>query len=206
MRMAKKQLGENFGREWDEDIYAPQLWDALELIKSDSQKGIRELERLSEAGSTLASMHLGNIFLKGQHGVDRDREKGYEWLEKSAREGSLEGLYGLAWHRRRDGEIDAALDNLSLAAERGFSPAFYTLGALYYKGNQATLNREKSFEYFRNGESHGHLLSAGWANRMRIAGYEGWAGRLHGLGAFVITAARIVKCVFRNPNSDRLRY
>lgn len=203
--MNKPKLGDNIAREWSEEARAPELWDALQLVKSAPSIGIEQLEQLAINGSSLAEMYLGDIHLKGKHGVREDHAAGEYWLRRSAKDGSIEGAYGLAWHLLRTGQPDAALKEYERLADLKYPPALYALGAYYYKDGVAPRSVSKALEYFLRGEALGHFHAANWARRIQMKQETDLASRLRSLRKMFALFFPFLREVWNNPNSDRLR-
>jgi TPR repeat protein len=204
--MSKPKLGENIAREWGGESQAPELWDALQLVKTAPPAGIEMLEQLANNGSCLAKVYLGDILIKGKHGVPEDRAAGESWLKRSADEGSVEGAYGLAWHFLNSGHTDAALTEYDRLADLGYPPALYALGALYYKGRVVERDLPKALHYFLRGEAVGHFYAANWAYRILMRGELGLRARFRGLAKMFVMFGPFLRTVLNYPNSDRLRF
>jgi TPR repeat protein len=203
--MSGAKLGENIEREWREESRASELWDALQLVKTDPAAGVDTLEQLAYNGSCLAKMYLGEIHLKGEHGVPPDREVGERWLRQSAEDGSIEGAYGLAWHLLRTGRVDEAFGQYSGLGERGYSPAFYALGAHFYKGEVVERSLDKALHFFLRGAALGHLHAAVWASRVLMRREMGFRKQCRGFADWITLLRPLLQTAWSYPNSDRLR-
>lgn len=203
--MMGPKLGENIAREWSEEPRAPELWDALQLVKSDPAAGIEKLEQLANIGSCLAKMYLGDIRLNGKHGVPEDRAAGEYWLRRSTEEGSIEGGYGLAWHLINAEQTDAGLKVYERLAELGYPPALYALGVYYYRGEVVERSVAKALNYFLRGEAMGHFYAAKWACHILIRGEMGACARFRGFAKMLFLFLPFLRTVVNYPNSDRLR-
>jgi TPR repeat protein len=203
--MSGAKLGENIAREWREESRASELWDALQLVKTDSAAGVQTLEQLAHTGSGLAKMYLGDIHLKGKHGIPADRAVGERWLRQSAVEGSIEGAYGLAWHLLNAGQVDEAFEHYMRLGERGYSPAFYALGAHFYKGEVVECSLEKAHHFFVRGAALGHLYAAVWASRVLMRRESGFRKQCREFATWIALFKPLLQTVWSYPNSDRLR-
>lgn len=141
-------LGENIAREWAKEARATELWDALQLSKSDPSAGVAILRELAEGRSPLAMMYLGSAYARGKYGLTADPQLAEHWLQRSAEAGSLEGAYGLVWHLTRTGRTDAAIQQYERLGERGYPAAFYALGALFYNGKLVERDLARAYGYF----------------------------------------------------------
>ena len=89
-----RKLGENIQREWDSDLLACEVWDALQLFNSDPPAAFAGLTELAEGGSALAMLYLGAAYFRGRGGTVPDAKLGEYWTERSARAGSIEAAFG----------------------------------------------------------------------------------------------------------------
>jgi pentatricopeptide repeat protein len=142
---------ENLAREWEGDVRAPELWDALEQIKTDAPAGLASLERSAQAGSALAMMHLAHTFLSGNFGVEKDVATGEAWLRRSAEQGSIEGAYRLANILLADGRVEEAMSLFNNLSERGYAPASFVLGLEFYRGQHVGTDMPKAMTYLQLG-------------------------------------------------------
>lgn len=201
----QSKLGENIAREWSEEPHAPELWDALQLVKSDPAAGIEALEHLAENGSSLAMMYLGDIYLKGKHSVPKSGDLGEAWLKRSARRGSIEGAYGLAWHLRSSDRPSAALAEYERLADLKYPPALFALGREYYKGELVERDLDKALFYFRLAEQQGHLYAAHQISHILMRENMSPFSWLHGVAKWIAMIIPFVRTNVNYPTSDRLR-
>src|SRR5690348_6064851 len=117
--MKRPSLGENLSREWDEDPRSAELWDALELAKSDTDPSVEALTRLAEDGSPLAMMYLGSAYVAGKYGLQKDRDVGEYWLVRSAAAGSIEAAHRLAVELLETGNPGEGMAEFRRLAEMG---------------------------------------------------------------------------------------
>lgn len=203
--MKKRKTGENLSREWSEETQGPELWDALDLLKSDAPAAVDILREMAESGSPLAMLYLGAVHLNGKHGVPKDADLGEMFLRRSSEAGSIEAGYGLGWYFEQSGRPDAALKEYERLADRGSAPAFFIVGMHHHKGMVVERNRAKALKYFLSGEAKGHFYAASWAYRILILGENGLWSRFYGLAKFLALLPPFVKTQWTYPNSDRLR-
>ncbi|MEO6388811.1 MAG: tetratricopeptide repeat protein [Croceibacterium sp.] len=203
--MTTAKLGENIAREWSEDAQATELRDALQIVATDAPSGLKMLEKLAANGSSLAKVYLGNIHLRGKHGVPEDGELGESWLRRSAEEGSIEGAYGLASCLLCSGRTDAAITKYQRLADLKYSPALFVLGWQYYRGEGVETNLEKSLFYFKLAEAEGHFHAAHWISHIYMRSNMGLLAWLRGLTKKIVLTIPFVRATVSYPSSDRLR-
>jgi TPR repeat protein len=200
--MAAK-LGENIQREWNEDPFPLETWDALEAIKLDRNSGIESLTRVAERGSPLAMMYLGHALTKGTGPSDSAQAEA--WLKRSTEGGSIEGRYLLAAYYEQQGNNEAAAAELRFLSDQGYGPAMYSLGSSLYRGDFGYKNLPEALEYLHLGRSVGHLPSIGllsWIYRKEKFGIIGRiSSHLYCLSKIPMLAWYLA----RYPNSDKLR-
>ena len=199
------KLGENIAREWEEDPDAPLIWDALQLIKSDSMAGLDALMQLAKNGSALSMMYFGNVYLEGEYGVEVDVSVGERWLRSSADAGSIEGKYRLAKHLQFKKSWDDAEILYHDLAERKYSPAMYVLGQEYYLGENVESDIEKSIEYFEMAEAEGHVISAYSLAGIFMKERGDVVSWFRGVAKRIAICAPMARLITSYPNSDLLR-
>jgi uncharacterized protein len=90
----------------------------------------------------------------------RGKEGAYKVFSKEARQGNPAAMVNLAvaslagWNTKPNG--GAALYWLHIASDRGFAPAFYDLGILYFKGCGVRQDLAEAFHFFRLGADSGY--------------------------------------------------
>lgn len=197
------KTGENLQREWDAEPQAPELWDALQVLKRDHLQGKSELAAISEQGSALAMMYLGDTLSKSQ--IEDEAEQAELWLRRSADAGSIEGRFQLARHFERMGKGQAAVEEYAKLGSSGYPPSMFCLGVMFYQGTLVERDLGKSVEYFKHAKEAGHLPAMG---------YLAWIYRKEGFGLSGRIAAHwncLAKIpegtwyILKYPNSDRMR-
>lgn len=200
----KSFQSENLAREWGTDHQAPEIWDALQLMKVDAQSGLRDLMELAEGGSAISAMYLGHFYMTGQHGVDIDNDLGERWLRRSADMGSIEGGFRLAKYMQARDRDDEAMVLYRALSNNNYMPANFVLGVEYYLGEAVDKNAEISLEFFKKADAAGHLHAGHWVSYilMKDGGVALWLrGVLKRLALFLPMMYYSVQY----PNSDRLR-
>jgi len=201
----KSYRGENFTREWNEDPYAPELWDAMKIIRSDASAGFEALSYLAGQGSALAMMYLAGAYLRGQYGIQKDRTHGEHWLRRSANAGSIEGKYGLGWYYEENGKIEEAIDIYEKLIKLNFSPAGYTLGRLYFKGEKVQKDLNKSLYFLNKSRNLGHLRATNLICHIKINYSNNLFEKIYG---YLIRFEMLFQWIFqafKNPKSDRFK-
>lgn len=197
------RLGENTQREWDDEPFPGELWDALQLLNENPGSGRAMLTDLAGQGSTLAMMYLGHSLTKS--GNDSELAMGEDWLIRSAKRGSLEGRFQLFAHYERQQKGDMAVAELKAMADTGYAPAMYHLGSTLYRGKLVKQDIPEAVKYLNMAKAAGHLPAMGllaWIYRKEDFGLSGrFAAHWHCLAKIPSLAWHL----FQYPNSDRLR-
>jgi len=197
------RLGENFQREWDEEPFPGELWDAQKLLKENLASGRAMLTDLAGRGSTLAKMYLGHSLVKS--GESSEVALGEIWLIRSAKDGSVEGRFQLFVHYKRQQQGDKAVAELEALADAGYAPAMYALGLTLYRGKLVNQDIPEAVKYLNMAKGAGHLPAMGlmaWIYRKEDFGLS---GRIAAHWNCLAKIPSLAWYLFQYPNSDRLR-
>ncbi len=199
------KIGENISKEWDQDPFSSELWDAINQSRENWDLGSRELVNLSERGSCLSMVFLGDFLMHGRHGAPKNPAEGEAWLRKSIENGSIEGAYLLAreLYNRKD-----YLNSKNLFIDldkRNYAPATFRLGLMSYFGAGSPRDCKSALIYFERGSKMGHLHAEHWLAyllRNEDLGLRSW---MRGILMRVRLIYRIFSSNMANPSTDRLR-
>lgn len=200
----QKRMGENITSEWERDPYADQVWDALQLIEVDPEKGMSALLDLGAQGSSLALMYAGHRYRDGINNVPRNEETAIGLLNKSFDLGSIEGGYLLAHLHISNRRYKDGINTYNKLIDMGYSPAMYSLAYYYSFGDPGSKNAEKGDELFKRAAYLGHF----WGKR-EFANLLIRRKSIHGfLRGLMIKFTLVIPYLYLRsnyPNSDRLR-
>ena len=127
---------------------------------ADPALGILLLEEAFESGVVAAGNHLADTYFAGVV-VERDVNKGHEWLFRVAQEGdertmAILGHYLIAGtHGVTD--IPRGLSLLEAAIEKEYLPAFLWMGTLYKNGTGVGHDAEKAAMWYQRGIDAGNF-------------------------------------------------
>lgn len=144
------------------DPHCDEVSEALFLRKTDPRSAVAIFEKFAERGSAISLCALGDIYAYGRYGIEADHAKAEQYLQKAKDTGSIEGAFRLAKFYEYRGNSDKAIEGLIALSEKGFSPAAYSLGCKYVKGDIVDEDLEQAFFYFKKAEEQGHLISRQW--------------------------------------------
>ncbi len=201
----QSQPGENLQKEWDSEPLASELLKTLDIGKSDPVSAIESMKSLAAKGSSLSMFYLGEYYMYGRYGIERDFEAAEFWLKEAASGGSMEGAYLLARYLQGQGRYEEAEIEYKRLAERGFSNALFVLGLQHYKGGWLEKDIEKSICYLEEAEKRGHLHSRHWLSHIFRKENLGFVYRAKGWIKWFSLIVPFVICKVSYPNSDRLR-
>lgn len=200
----KKRMGENIDSEWERDPYADQVWDALQLIKTNPEQGLSALLDLGAKNSSLALLFAGNSYADGINNIPKNEKIATDLLKRSLDLGSIEGGYVLGYLQMSNRHFKEAIETYNRLIDLGYSPAMYVLGYHYVFGSPSIRNYEKGAKLFERGARLGHFYA-----KHEFANVLIRRGTLYGFlkGLFIKITSVIPYLYFRlrYPNSDRLR-
>ena len=115
----------------------------------DKKEAARWYLSAAEAGNPNAQNSIGSMYQAGE-GVEKDLSKALYWYQKAEQQGHPEGTNNLAFlYDTAPGMVDKkkAIQLYTLAAERGFIPAFVNLGMAYARGDGVPVNKVEAFKW-----------------------------------------------------------
>ncbi len=198
-----KKYIDNIDREWAADHFADELWDAVDLIGSNSAEALKLLNILADKGSALSMVYIGDTHANGR-GVERNIDLGIQWYQRSAESGSIEGAFRLSRHLWYKNKYKESIEILKKIAVSGFSPAAYILGSTYFNGDNVEKNNIEAVKYWKLAECNGHILAKRSHSIYLRSGEEGIFGRVKGYIKLFAMLPESVTVSANNPSSDRL--
>lgn len=201
----KKRMGENISREWDEDVRAGEVWDALQILDVDSAKGVALLAQCAEKESSLAMLFLGSAYLSGRNGLEINKLEGERWLQMSSMNGSIEGSYRLAYRYFETGRIDLFLDLHQKLSKLKYAPSQFNIGHVYINGKLVQKDIELAKHFFRLASRNGHIPSKKWLIRIFINEKMGFVSQISDFFLKLIFFIPFFFMHISNPSSDKMR-
>ena len=138
--------------------------DSVEKIEA-----CKELERLWEAGYSLAAHQLGKVYRDGLSGTV-DMKKAELWFRRSAEAKNDSSEYALGKMLLEQNRTDEALDWLRKAANQGNQFARYRLGKIFLTGEIVTKNMEKALEYLTASAEQGNQYAQYTLGKLYLLG------------------------------------
>jgi TPR repeat protein len=201
----KKRMGENISREWDEDVRAGEVWDALRILDVDSAKGVALLAQIAEEESSLAMLFLGCAYLSGRNGLEIDELEGERWLLRSSINGSIEGSYRLAYRYFETGRIELCLQLHQNLSKLEYAPSQFNIAHMYITGKVVHSDIALAKHFFRLASRNGHIPSKKWLVRIWINERLRFFSQISELFLKLMFFVPYFFMYVLNPNSDRLR-
>ena len=126
-----------------------------ESTESEKEIAVQSLERLWNAGYTVAAHQLGKCCRDGL-GTLPDSEKAELWFRRSAEVGNDFSWYPLAKLLQSENRVPEAISWYEKAAIQGNPYAAYQLGKLYLTGEATPRDAEKGADYLLSAARQGH--------------------------------------------------
>ncbi len=150
---------------------AKEILSVYENTEEEKAEQVRVLERLWDAGFTVAAHQLGKCWRDGL-GVLPDDEKAELWLQRSAEAGHDFSQYALGKLLQSQKRIDEAVSWYEKAAAQGNSHAAYQLGKLYLQGEQVPKDVAKALEYLTRAAEQGSQYAQYTLGKLYLIGEE----------------------------------
>ncbi|WP_338302876.1 tetratricopeptide repeat protein [Erythrobacter sp. Dej080120_24] len=152
----------NFHREMHADPYSAELKNALILRNTDPRGAYAVLSSLAEEGSPLANMVLGEAYLFGHNGLQKDERLAEKLLRRAAKLESFEGSFLLARYLRMKGRSEEAVSIYEALSEANFPAAAFVLGLSYLDGKFTEIDQERAKFFLEIAAENGHLHAQDW--------------------------------------------
>ena len=102
--------------------------------KMDKKKAISLMERGSELGSLDATASLGNAYIHGAFGLQKDIGKGKRYLENAAIKGSVEARYRLGCMENTEETVSRGVKHFIIGARDGHKPCLDAVKNAFTRG------------------------------------------------------------------------
>lgn len=204
MTVLMTKYQENIDREWSDEPFPQELFDAIKLQEHSPLEAISVFKELSEHGSILSLLYLGDAYANGR-GVESDVEIGLDYYERAGNFGSIEARHRIAYRKWCQDKHNETINILEDLSDLGFSPASYFMGLFYMSGNYINKDVTRSMEYFKSAERKGHLLAQRIVSIRLRSGEFGFFGRIMGYLKLVKLLPVFLYISLKKPDSDRVR-
>ena len=150
---------------------AKEILSVYENTEAEKAEQVQVLERLWDAGFTVAAHQLGKCWRDGL-GVLPDDEKAELWFQCGAEAGHDFSQYALGKLLQSQKRIDEAVSWYEKAAAQGNSHAAYQLGKLYLQGEQVPKDVAKALEYLTQSSEQGNQYAQYTLGKLYLMGEE----------------------------------
>ena len=150
---------------------AKETLSIYENTEEEKAEQVRVLERLWDAGFTVAAHQLGKCWRDGL-GVLPDDEKAESWFRRGAEAGYDFSQYALGKLLQSQKRIDEAVSWYEKAAAQGNLYAAYQLGKLYLQGKQVPKDVAKALEYLTQAAEQGSQYAQYTLGKLYLMGED----------------------------------
>lgn len=150
---------------------AKEILSVYENTEEEKAEQVRMLERLWDAGFTVAAHLLGKCWRDGM-GVLPDDEKAEQWFRRAAETGHDFSQYALGKLLQGQKRMEEAVSWYEKAAAQGNSYAAYRLGKLYLEGTDVPKDVAKAVEYLTDAAREGNQYAQYTLGKLYLTGED----------------------------------
>ena len=150
---------------------AKEILSEYENPEAEKAEQVRMLERLWNAGFTMAAHLLGKCWRDGM-GVLPDDEQAELWFRRAAEAGHDFSQYALGKLLQSQKRMEEAVSWYEKAAEQGNPYAAYRLGKLYLEGKDVPKDVAKAVEYLSDAAQEGNQYAQYTLGNLYLTGKD----------------------------------
>ena len=150
---------------------AKEILSEYENPEAEKAEQVRMLERLWNAGFTMAAHLLGKCWRDGM-GVLPDDEQAELWFRRAAESGHDFSQYALGKLMQSQKRMEEAVSWYEKAAAQGNLWAAYRLGKLYLEGRDVPKNVAKAVEYLTDAAQEGNKYAQYTLGKLYLTGED----------------------------------
>lgn len=150
---------------------AKEILSEYENTEAEKAEQVRMLERLWNAGFTVAAHLLGKCWRDGM-GVLPDDEQAELWFRRAAEAGHDFSQYALGKLLQSQKRMEKAVSWYEKAAAQGNSWAAYRLGKLYLEGTDVPKDTAKAAEYLSDAAQEGNQYAQYTLGKLYLTGQD----------------------------------
>ncbi len=150
---------------------AKEILSVYENTEAEKAEQVRMLERLWNAGFTVAAHLLGKCWRDGM-GVLPDDKQAELWFRRAAKVGHDFSQYALGKLLQSQKRMEEAVSWYEKAAAQGNSYAAYRLGKLYLEGKDVPKDVAKAVEYLTNAAQEGNQYAQYTLGKLYLTGED----------------------------------
>lgn len=150
---------------------AKEILSEYENTEAEKAEQVRMLERLWNAGFTVAAHQLGKCWRDGM-GVLPDDEQAELWFHRAAEAGHDFSQYALGKLLQSQKRMEEAVSWYEKAAAQGNPYAAYRLGKLYLEGKDVPKNAARAVEYLTDAAQEGNQYAQYTLGKLYLIGED----------------------------------
>lgn len=131
----------------------------VSALRAGDRSAIQELVRMAEGGVGWCYYALGDIYLFGRYGVERDEVLGLEYLRLAFENGIHEAGHLFASHLSENGRNDDAQALFEKLSSEHYPPSMYQLGIGHLQEKWSKPDVHTGLSLLQCSADLGHLLS-----------------------------------------------
>ena len=144
--------------------------------KQQYDQAAKHFQQAADKGHGGAMGNLGMLHIMGA-GVEKNLEKGIEWMKKGAEKNDLHSMLNLGLHyaQNQPQDFSEAFKWFKLASDNGYAQAMGHLALLYATGQGIAQNSDEAFKWLNKGIVMGDvhsMFNSGLLYFQGIPGYE----------------------------------
>ena len=174
------------------------------LLKTNPQQAVKELEALSELGSSMAPLYLGWAFQNGD-GVLQNEVQAEHWLRLSLDRGEMLASYYLGHLYTKLGRYEEANAVFEKGSNLGYSPSTYCLAMNILEGKPVPKNADRAKRLLEIASGQGHVFALRSLASLYLSGEFGLLKIAYGVWLWGISVLRGARMLMSNSDDDRLR-
>ena len=150
---------------------AKEILSVYENTEEEKAEQVQVLEKLWDAGFTVAAHQLGKCWRDGM-GVLPDDEQMELWFRRAAEAGHDFSQYALGKLLQNQKRMEEAVSWYEKAAVQGNTWAAYRLGKLYLEGTDVPKDTAKAVEYLTNAAQEGNQYAQYTLGKLYLTGKD----------------------------------
>ena len=150
---------------------AKEILSVYENTEEEKAEQVQILEKLWDAGFTVAAHQLGKCWRDGM-GVLPDDKKAEQWFHRAAEAGHDFSQYALGKLLQSQKRMEEAVSWYEKAAAQGNSYAAYRLGKLYLEGTDVPKNTDKAVEHLTDAAREGNQYAQYTLGKLYLTGED----------------------------------
>lgn len=145
--------------DWTIEPDLQELYDAHAALEQDWEAAMARLVALAGRGSIASMNYLGWEYASRADDNPENLAQAEMWFRQAVELGSLAAIHQLACLLEKAGRLADQVELLTSGAQRGYAPAIYKLGKLYYYGVGVEKDLARARILFEQAAAAGHVFA-----------------------------------------------